>query len=156
MLEEDIKPQFFTRICTLLSSSAKRTAKRIDSCLVTCNLYFPAKLPNEIRKLLHVVICPPEESTQCKEMFARFAVKPGAVGQEEAEGNERAEKEQESCDDRSITWREEKGDKCSQVLAGIGLLKTFGTLIFTLHWLPVIAAILDLVSRHRVGQRCSL
>lgn len=31
-----------------------------------------------------------------------------------------------------------------------------GTLIFLLHWVPVMAAALDLVSRHIVGKRCSL
>lgn len=35
-------------------------------------------------------------------------------------------------------------------MARIELLKTFGTLIFPLHWVPVMAAVLDLVSGHRV------
>ena len=43
-----------------------------------------------------------------------------------------------------------------EVLALMEVLKTFGTPIFSPPLGPCMAAILDLVSAHRAGQRCSL
>lgn len=75
-------------------------------------------------------------------------------------GAGRADKEEKTWDDRSITRREKGVRNRGQIWVSFGSDRTaenfWDSDFFPLHWVPVMAAVLDLVSRHGVGQRCSL